>query len=481
MAQQFKSVLTLAGQALVAQAIGGGPAVTITHVCIGDGGGGFVTPIETQAALVNEVWRGPVISAARDPDHPTHLIVTAQIPSSAGPTVVRELGLVASTGELFAVRNNPEIEIPATAQGAEVLVDVTFVVVVDTAAVVTVMVDPDQLIGLAGMLRAPFIAIDSFAAAPPANPALGALVVAAAGAGGAFAGLDHKFVQWSGSLWLSAVAPIGTIVANAADGTYYRRTGAGWQAVDDGQFWCTAGGTANAITLASPTPMLSTPLALRDGLRLLFKPTAANTGAVTLNAWGKGAAPLVDGDGSALAAGALSPTRMVEAIRLGGNWVLAPWCSPATIHEVVRTMHVSHCAVTDAGGQTAVPSGVSTDLGHVSQLGGSYFEDSTWAASRLTIGERDGGNTWMVIAYAAIEVLTAPTLGDQFRISVTRNGVGGPFNSVTINGTGTYGAIAFLPFDAVKNDVLRVTAFHNLGMACNVKATMFFAFRISRS
>jgi hypothetical protein len=224
----YKPVLTLAGQALVAQAMSGGPAVTIAQIAVGDGNGQAVTPIETQTHLVNERWRGAVASAARDPNAPTQVVITAAIPSSAGPMVMREIGIIASTGELFAVGNTPEHEISVASQGAETVVEITFVVVVSTAATVTVQLDAASLIGLPGLLRAPFISIDSFSVAPPANPALGALVVAAANATGAFAGLDGKFVQWNGSLWLSCVAPLGTVVHNIADGIYYKRTAAGW-------------------------------------------------------------------------------------------------------------------------------------------------------------------------------------------------------------------------------------------------------------
>lgn len=228
MATRYKHVLTLAGQALVAQAIAGEEAVHIEDVCIGDGGGEYVVPLETQTALVHETWRGAVTSAARDPANPSRVIVTASIPSSAGPTVVREIGLVASTGDLFAVLNHPDVEVPVPAQGAEVFIDITFAIVVDTAATVTVTLDPAALIAVPQMMRAPFIGVDGFAAVAPSGAAVGALYVVAAGATGVLLDLDHRFAQWNGSIWLSCVAPWGTIVANAADGAYWQRTVLGW-------------------------------------------------------------------------------------------------------------------------------------------------------------------------------------------------------------------------------------------------------------
>jgi len=49
---QYFSLVTLNGQAKVADAIANVSAVNITHLAVGDGNGAPVTPLETQAALV---------------------------------------------------------------------------------------------------------------------------------------------------------------------------------------------------------------------------------------------------------------------------------------------------------------------------------------------------------------------------------------------------------------------------------------------
>lgn len=225
---QYQSLVTLSGQAKVAAAIAGGPAVNITHLAVGDGNGAPVTALETAAALTREVWRGGVLSVSRDPALPTQVIVAAEIPIGAGPFVIREMGLIASDGTLFAIQNTPEIEKTTAAQGATQAVTVYFRVVVATTANITVTVDAASLVSVAGMHRAPFISIDSFTNAVPGAPATGDLHVAADAPTGAFAGLAHRFVQWTGTLWVNAIAHQGTVVFCKADGKYYRRTATGW-------------------------------------------------------------------------------------------------------------------------------------------------------------------------------------------------------------------------------------------------------------
>lgn len=137
----YKSVPTLVGQQKIAQAIAGGPALTITHMAVGDGNGAPVTPLETQVALVHEVWRGEITSVTRDLQHPNHVVVVATVPLEAGPFMVRELGLYDSAGSLIAVGSHPEIEKTALSQGMGQTLELTFIVIVDTAAQLTIVIE----------------------------------------------------------------------------------------------------------------------------------------------------------------------------------------------------------------------------------------------------------------------------------------------------------------------------------------------------
>lgn len=71
-----------------------------------------------------------------------------------------------------------------------------------------------------------------------------------------------------------------------------------------------AGGSANAITVANPIPLR----ALTGGAIQLFRATADNSGAVTLNVDGTGATPLRDWQGTALPAGAIKNGQMALAL-----------------------------------------------------------------------------------------------------------------------------------------------------------------------
>lgn len=259
---QYQSVITLVGQGKVASALANGPSVNITQLSAGDGNGQSVTPIETQNALVHEVWRGNVLSASRDPANPTHVIVQAVIPVDAGPFTVRELALWTSDGACFAVMSTPEVVKTTAAQGATQEVTVSFRIVVDTAANITVTLDPAQLVPVSGLLRAPFIAVDAFTDAPPANPAIGALYVVSATPTGAFAGLAHRFVQWNGSVWVNAPAILTTIVGDGSTGVYWRRTATGWVVVDF-VLWL----KDNATLTVGPGQQFATIAAAYDWLR----------------------------------------------------------------------------------------------------------------------------------------------------------------------------------------------------------------------
>lgn len=138
---QYQSLPTLAGKAKIAAAISGGSALSITHMAVGDGGGLPVTPLETQAALVHEVWRGAVTSVTRDATHSNQVVVEATIPLAAGPFMIRELGLYDADGVLIAVGSHPQIEKTALSQGSGQELGLTFVLVVDTAAQITIILD----------------------------------------------------------------------------------------------------------------------------------------------------------------------------------------------------------------------------------------------------------------------------------------------------------------------------------------------------
>lgn len=104
---------------------------------------------------------------------------------------------------------------------------------------------------------------------------------------------------------------------------------------DSDALWCgTAGGTANALTLALPaSPVPQVVLAYKAGLRLVFKANVANTGAVTVNLNGMGGKSIVTQGGTALLAGDIEASGVYEIVYDGTNFQIIGFTSPPTIFK----------------------------------------------------------------------------------------------------------------------------------------------------
>lgn len=237
MAMTYTPVVTQSGLAKIAAAVANQGTINILGVAAGDGNGAPVTANSTMTGLVNQRWTGQPTSVSRNPASPTQVQVTFVIPSTAGPMTVREVGLFTSDGQLFAIAPYPDTDLVATSQGATNSITVTMVVVVATTAAVTITVNPATLVLASQMARAPFISVDAFANAPPANPVAGppaSLVIVGTAPTGVFAGFANNLAMWSGSGtgWVMAQAPLETVVRSIAGGkTYkytYHATGATW-------------------------------------------------------------------------------------------------------------------------------------------------------------------------------------------------------------------------------------------------------------
>ncbi|MCG6115107.1 MAG: phage tail protein [Mesorhizobium sp.] len=223
----YTPIVTLLGQAQIADAIANEEAVNISHMAVGDGNGSAITALETMTSLVNETWRGSISSGARDPDDPTKVIFTATIPLEAGPFVIREVALFASNGQMFAIGSYPEQFKPTAAQGAVSSIEIQFVVIVSETAQVTVTVNPSQLVFLNNMARQPWYAVDGIETSPPSNPAVGDMVIVGPSPQAAFFGHVNKLAQWNGTVWLVALPKPGTVAADATR-DYLQWTGSAW-------------------------------------------------------------------------------------------------------------------------------------------------------------------------------------------------------------------------------------------------------------
>lgn len=105
-------LITDAGKALEAAAHASSTPVKLTDFAVGDGGGVPVTPDASQTALVNETYRDAISSLTVSPADVTVLEAECVIPASSGGYTIREIGIFADDGTLYAVGNFAEQEKP---------------------------------------------------------------------------------------------------------------------------------------------------------------------------------------------------------------------------------------------------------------------------------------------------------------------------------------------------------------------------------
>ena len=143
MAEQFYTILTNVGKAKIANAVALGNTVQITQIAVGDGGGNYYNPSETQTALINEVWRGNVSRVDTDPNNPNWVIVEAVIPPDQGGFYIREVGVFDADGDLIAIGKYPETYKPTfTNNNAGKDLVIRCILEVSNASAVELKVDP---------------------------------------------------------------------------------------------------------------------------------------------------------------------------------------------------------------------------------------------------------------------------------------------------------------------------------------------------
>lgn len=110
-------LITDGGKALEAAAHASGTTVKLTKFAVGDGGGAAVTPDAAQTSLVNETFRDVLSSLAVSNDDDTVLEAECIIPSNSGGYTIREIGIYADDGTLYAVGNFADQDKPAPDSG----------------------------------------------------------------------------------------------------------------------------------------------------------------------------------------------------------------------------------------------------------------------------------------------------------------------------------------------------------------------------
>ena len=139
----YYTIPTQLGQAAIAHALANGAMVDLAHVAVGDSNGTFYEPLDTQTALVHEVYRGTVSSITVDAENPNRITCEMTIPASQGGWNIRETGIIDGNGNLFAVGKVPLTYKPLPSEGSSSELTVSIVVDISDATVISLEINPN--------------------------------------------------------------------------------------------------------------------------------------------------------------------------------------------------------------------------------------------------------------------------------------------------------------------------------------------------
>lgn len=258
---EFHGVLTEAGEAKMAAAVGGTP-LSLSTIRVGDGAGAQIVPVRTMTDLARRVGDAyPIQTSSADPVNASYWRVTALIPYAAGPFDIREIAVFDTDGDMIAIANHPVVQKRGAGQGIATEIDLDIVFPVLSGASITVTLAAqgyatvqhvaEQLedyvthpemettflndrVSIARLWRVPWLTVNSVTVtAPPGAPTLGDTYVVPVGATGAWSAQVGKLAQWittgGGSGWIFATAPLDSIVGAQDTHLYWQRKAAGWQ------------------------------------------------------------------------------------------------------------------------------------------------------------------------------------------------------------------------------------------------------------
>lgn len=138
----YYTIITDAGQALLAEAMASGQPVVLTQFGVGDGAGAPVIPDPTMTTLTNEVYRGGISSLGTSPEQPNAMVAQLIIPKESGGYTVREVALFTDDGTIFSIGNYPDQPKPPTDSGYAVKLDMRYLLVVSDTSAITVVIPP---------------------------------------------------------------------------------------------------------------------------------------------------------------------------------------------------------------------------------------------------------------------------------------------------------------------------------------------------
>lgn len=114
----FYTLITNVGKSKIANATVLGEKVALKTIQVGDGGGQYYEPSESQTQLRNKVWEGQIGKIEVDTDNPNWIITESVIPSKVGGFTIREVGIFDTEGDLIIIAKYPETYKPQLANGS---------------------------------------------------------------------------------------------------------------------------------------------------------------------------------------------------------------------------------------------------------------------------------------------------------------------------------------------------------------------------
>ena len=142
MENQYGTILTAQGKALMAACILNGSQLDLTQAAVGDGGGSCYQPDPGQTALKRETWRGAIAAAQIHPAQPNMIDVKVVIGSEVGGFIIREAALYTSDGVMLALCNLPDTEKVALSSGVSGKFTLLLHFLVEDASVLRFVVSP---------------------------------------------------------------------------------------------------------------------------------------------------------------------------------------------------------------------------------------------------------------------------------------------------------------------------------------------------
>ncbi|MDU5782010.1 MAG: phage tail protein [Pantoea sp.] len=146
MTTKYYALLTNQGAARLANATALGAKLQITEMAVGDGGGALPTPDASQTKLIGEKRRAALNSLSVDAANSSQIIAEQIIPENEGGFWIREIGLFDADGEMIAVANCAETYKPQLQEGSGRTQTVRMIIIVNSAASVTLKIDPSVVL-----------------------------------------------------------------------------------------------------------------------------------------------------------------------------------------------------------------------------------------------------------------------------------------------------------------------------------------------